>query len=92
MNLNTSLIETAGITQAELAWLCKVSRVTAGKWARGGGVHSLLEARVSKFTAAVTSAVAANDLPLPHGEEHTVSPKYGNVRPALARALRKHMS
>ena len=91
MNFDTSLLDKSGITQAELAWLSKVSRVTAGKWARGSGVHSLLEARVRKLSAALGAAIDANDLPLPSGVDHVATPKYGNVRPDLAKVLRKHL-
>lgn len=83
--MDFSVINKAGLTQGELAWLCGVSRVTANKWLNGKGVHFLLEAQVSKTLNAVSAAIDHEILP--NLDEPQPVPKYGMVRTTLKQKL-----
>lgn len=56
-------IKTAGLTVAEFASLCGVSRVAVYKWDKGGVVNPLRKPKVDKILGAIDSAVKAKDFP-----------------------------
>jgi transcriptional regulator with XRE-family HTH domain len=63
--MNFKIVKKAQMTQAELANLCDVSRVTANKWMTGtSGVHALLQKKVALILAAIEMAVEEKKLPV----------------------------
>lgn len=56
-------IKKAGLTVAEFALLCGVSRVAVYKWDSGGTIHPLRQPKVAKIFGAIASAVKAKDFP-----------------------------
>lgn len=56
-------IKKAGLTVAEFALLCGVSRVAVYKWDTGGFMHKLRKPKVDKICGAIAAAVKAKDFP-----------------------------
>lgn len=64
--MNESILDAvrkAGLTVAEFALLCGVSRVAVYKWEKGGVVNPLRKPKVDKILDAIAGAVKAKDFP-----------------------------
>lgn len=85
--MDFSIVEKAGLTQGEFAWLCGVSRVTANKWLHGGAVHPLLKSPTATMLDRIRKAVEKSALPLAYDAEAKAVPKYGRVRNGLKSAV-----
>lgn len=84
--LDFSIIKRAGLTQAEFAQLCEVTRTTVNLWVKGSTQpHKCVRRRVATLTAAVTRAVEATLLPLPDDDASRVA----HIRLALREAAKK---
>lgn len=57
-------LDDAGISAAEFAALCGVTKNMVYKWIKGAKPHVLREAKVNKILAAIAVAVDEGDLPL----------------------------
>lgn len=63
--LDFSVLKAAGLTQAEFAELCEVTRTTANIWISGRSQpHRFIRKRIAAVLAAITDAVNAETLPL----------------------------
>lgn len=63
--MDYSLIEKAGMTQAEFAELVGVTRTTVNHWVRGKmNPNRYLKAHVSSIMEGIAAAVTAGELPL----------------------------
>lgn len=58
------MLDDAGITVAEFAKMCGVTRGMVYRWERGSNVHPLRVPRVKKLLAAIAAAIEAGELPL----------------------------
>lgn len=63
--MDFSIIDRAGITQAQYAKLVGVSRVSVSSWTRGSRPRDNLRSRIALSNAALERAIEAGDLPIP---------------------------
>lgn len=76
-----------GLTQAEMATIFGVSRVTMNNWLCGrGNPHPLLRDRVTKRLKAIKAALAAGHLPI----TDDLTPKNKMLR--VAAVLKQHLA
>jgi predicted transcriptional regulator len=57
-------LDDAGISAAEFATLCGVTKNMVYKWIKGAKPHVLRESKVNKILVAISLAVDEGDLPL----------------------------
>lgn len=82
--MDFSIVIKAGLTKTDFARLMRTSRTTVHNWFGGGGVHTLIVAKVRRTLRLLNDAVDAGDLPLPHD-----TPKKERAAKVVA-VLKKH--
>ena len=91
MHLDLTLFAASGLTQGELAWIFKVSRVTANKWVHGSPVGPKSVPRLQRIEPAISAAIKAKALPLPSGIESVQTAKFGKVRTPLSTIIKTYL-
>lgn len=81
-------IKSAGLTVAEFALLCGVSRISVYKWDKGGEIHALRKPKVEKILGALTSAVKAKDFP-PKNPTKVKADRAKEIMATIIRHLKK---
>jgi transcriptional regulator with XRE-family HTH domain len=88
--MDFSVIRRSGMTQAEFAALCGVSRVTANTWVRGKmRPHRYTKAKIVLLLDHLESAIKAGDLPLLNGSANRDTQLRMAVRRAALRAKKE---
>jgi len=86
------ILEPSGITQSELAFMCKVSRQTTNSWIKQISQPRPVQMPViNRVLKAIALAVDEGALPVPENEPRTRVRKVLNVRPAAISAMLKFM-
>lgn len=82
--MDFSIVTKAGITKSEFAKLMRTSRTTVHSWMNGGGVHSMIQARLRRTLQLLEEAKSAGDLPIPSSV-----PRKDRIA-AIAKVLKQH--
>lgn len=91
--MNESILDAirrAGLTVAEFAALCGVSRIAVYNWNKGGAINTLRKPKVEKILAAMSSAVKTRDLPpkTPMGGGHGED-RHKEIKATIVKHLKK---
>jgi transcriptional regulator with XRE-family HTH domain len=62
--IDFSPLKASGITQAEFARLCNVSRAAVHGWLNGAGVHEMRQSRVTRLLKIISQAIQDEKLPV----------------------------
>lgn len=81
-------IKKAGLTVAEFALLCGVSRISVYKWDSGGPIHPLRKPKVDKICGAIADAVRAKDFP-PKNPNRAKDDRAKEIMATIIRHLKK---
>jgi transcriptional regulator with XRE-family HTH domain len=90
--MDFTILEVSGITQGEMAFMCKTSRQTISGWVSGAHApHAGSKAKLERILLAIRSATEAMALPLPESEGRIRTATNLTVRPTALKIVKSYM-